>query len=195
MKRSFFQAAIVSILLYGCTTKRLEKKFDGNYRRMLRAIMNKSWREHPAKQQLYSHLPPITKTMQIRRARHAEHCWRSRGELISDVLLWTPSHSCAKQGDQLEPTYSSYVRIQGVALRTCRKQWTIGRCGEKGSGISVLMAWQNDEMMKLFKKELYLNCVLMLNWIIWKKTVLTLTLCIGLSAGTVEYTDCTSTEG
>ena len=48
MKRSFFQAAIVSILLYGCTTwtltKRLEKKLDGNYTRMLRAILNKSWR-------------------------------------------------------------------------------------------------------------------------------------------------------
>ena len=47
MKRSFFQAAITSILLYGCTTwtltKRLEKKLDGNYTRMLRAILNKSW--------------------------------------------------------------------------------------------------------------------------------------------------------
>ena len=46
MKRSFFQAVVVSILLYGCTTwtltKRLEKKLDGNYTRMLRAILNKS---------------------------------------------------------------------------------------------------------------------------------------------------------
>ena len=44
IKRSFFQAAVVSILLYGCTTwtltKRLEKKRDGNYTRMLRAILN-----------------------------------------------------------------------------------------------------------------------------------------------------------
>ena len=48
MKRSFFQAAVISILLYGCTTctltKRLKKKLDGNYTRMLRAILNKSWR-------------------------------------------------------------------------------------------------------------------------------------------------------
>ena len=53
IKRSFFQAAVVSILLYGCTTwtltKRLEKKLDGNYTRMLRAILNKSWRQHPHK--------------------------------------------------------------------------------------------------------------------------------------------------
>ena len=44
MKRSFFQAAVASILLYGRTTwtltKRLEKKLDGNYTRMLRAILN-----------------------------------------------------------------------------------------------------------------------------------------------------------
>ena len=100
MKRSFFQAAVTSILLYGCTTwtltKRLEKKLDGNYTRMLRAILNKSWRQHPRRHQLYGHLPPIMKTIQVRRTRHAGHCWRSRDELISDVLLWTPTHGRAK---------------------------------------------------------------------------------------------------
>ena len=98
--RSFFLAAVVSILLYGCTTwtltKRMEKKLDGNYTRMLRAILNKSWRQHPIKQQLYSHLPPITKTIQVRQTRHAGLCWRSRNGLISDVLLWTLSHGRAK---------------------------------------------------------------------------------------------------
>ena len=57
MKRSFFQAAVVSILLYGWTawtlTKRLVKKIDGNYTRMLRAILNKSWQQHPTRHQLY----------------------------------------------------------------------------------------------------------------------------------------------
>ena len=102
MKRSFFQAAVVSILLYGCPTwtltKRLEKKLDGNYARMLRAILNKSRQQHPKNHQLYGHLPPITKTIQIRRTRHAGHCWRSRDELISDVLLWTPTYDRAKVG-------------------------------------------------------------------------------------------------
>ena len=50
IKRSFFQAAVVSILLYECTTwtltKRLKKKLDGNHTRMLRAILNKSQRQH-----------------------------------------------------------------------------------------------------------------------------------------------------
>ena len=102
MKCSFFQAAVTSILLYGCTTwtltKQLEKKLYGNYTRMLRAILNKSWRQHPTRHQLYGHLPPITKTIQVRRTRHAGHCWRSRDELIRDVLLWTPTHGRAKAG-------------------------------------------------------------------------------------------------
>ena len=50
-----------------------------------------------------------------------------------------------KQGDQFEPTYSGSVRILGVALRTSWMGWTIGRGGERGSGISVLMAWQDDD--------------------------------------------------
>ena len=103
MKRSFFQAVAMSILLYGCTTwmltKWLEKRLDGNKPRMLQAILNKFWRQHSTKQQqLYGHLPSIMKTIKITRTRHLGHYWRSRNELISDVLLWTPSHGQAKTG-------------------------------------------------------------------------------------------------
>ena len=58
----------------------------------------KSWRQHPTRHQLYGRLPHITKTIQVRRTRHAGHCWRSRDELISDVLLWTPTYGPAKAG-------------------------------------------------------------------------------------------------
>ena len=102
MKRSFFQPAVLLILLYGCTTwtltKQLEKKLDGNYTRMLQAILNESWRQHPTRHQLYGHLPPITKTIQVRWTRHAGHCWRSRVKLISDELQWTLSYGQAKAG-------------------------------------------------------------------------------------------------
>ena len=101
MKRSFFQAAVVSILLYGGTTWTLTKwlkKLDGNYARMLRAILNKSWRQHPTRHQLYGHLPPFKITIQVRRTRHTGHCWRSKDELIGDVLLWTPAYGQAKAG-------------------------------------------------------------------------------------------------
>ena len=76
----------------------MEKKLDGSLSRMLQAILNKSWRQHPTKQQLYSHLPPIMKTIRNRQTRHVGHRWRSWDELISDILLWTPSHGQAKAG-------------------------------------------------------------------------------------------------
>ena len=101
-KTHFFEAAVVLILLYGCTpwtlTKSLEKKLGGNYTRMLRAILNKSWRQHLTKHHLHGYRPPITKTIKVRRTRHAGHCWRSKDELISDILQWTPLHGRAKAG-------------------------------------------------------------------------------------------------
>ena len=136
-------------LLYGCTTwtltKRLEKKLDGNYTRMLRAILNKSWRQHPTRHQLYSHFPPITKTIQVRRTRHAGHCCRNKDELIRDVLQWTPTYGQAKAGRPARTYILSYVRTQDVTLKTCQRRWMIGRSGERGSGISVLAARHDDD--------------------------------------------------
>ena len=57
--------------------------------------IHKSWRQHPTRHQRYGHLPPIRKTIQVRRTRH---CWRSKDELVSDVLLWTPTYGQAKAG-------------------------------------------------------------------------------------------------
>ena len=101
-KTQYFSSANTSILICGCTTwtltKRREKNVDGNYTRMLWAILNESWRQDPTKQQLYSHLPAITKTIQVRRTRHAGHCCWSKDELISDILEWTPSYGRAEAG-------------------------------------------------------------------------------------------------
>ena len=106
----------------------LEKKLDGNYTRMLRAILNKSWRQQTTKHQLYGHLPPIMKTIQVRRARHAGHCWRSRDKLISDILLWTPTYDRVKAG------WPARTYIQQL-------------CEDTGceSGISVLVAQHDDD--------------------------------------------------
>ena len=143
MKRSFFQAAVVSILLYGCTTwtltKQIEKKIDSNYTWMLRAILNKSWRQHPTKQQLYGHLPLITKTIKVRRTRHAGHCWRSKDELKSDVLLWTSAKGRAKAGRPAR----TYIQQLCENTGCCQKQRMTGRSGERESSISVMVA-QDD---------------------------------------------------
>ena len=145
----------MSILLYGCTTwtqtKRLEKKLDGNYTKMLRAILSKCCEQYwanaaskcceqywanaaskcceqywanaasnieqmlranaasnieqiPTRHQQYGHQPPITKTIKVRRIKHAGNCWRRRDELINDVLLWTPSYGQA-EAERLARTY------------------------------------------------------------------------------------------
>ena len=52
MCRSYFQAVVVSVLLYGCIkrtlTNHIKEKKEENYIRMLQAV-------HPTKQQLYCH--------------------------------------------------------------------------------------------------------------------------------------------
>ena len=145
MKRSFFQAAVTSILLYGCTTwtltKRPEKKLDSNYTRMLQAILNKSWRQHPTRHQLYGHLPPITETIQVRRIRHAVYCWRRKGR----THKWCTLMAVQEQDDQHEHTFSNYVRIRDVVQKTCLRRWTIGKSCERGSGITVLPARHDDD--------------------------------------------------
>ena len=159
MKRSFFQAAVTSILLYRCTTwtltKQQEKKQDGNYTRMLRAILNKSWQQHPTRHQLYGHLLPIMKTIQARWTRHAGHCWRSKDELISDVLLWTPAYGQAKAGrpartyiQQLcEDTECSPEDLPEVM--NDREEWR-----ER-----VRVSWQHDMMMMMMILVCYLMCL------------------------------------
>ena len=102
MKRNFFRATVESVLLYGSTTWTLTKKLndllDGTYTRMLRAILNISWKQHPTKTRLYGHLPPISTTVRQRRLMFAGHCWRSKDEIASDLLLWDPTHGDTKRG-------------------------------------------------------------------------------------------------
>ena len=150
MKRSFFQAAVISILLYGCTTWTLtkqlkKKKLDGNYTRMLTALLNKSWRQHSTRHQLYGHLPPITKTIQARRATHAGHCWRSKDELISDVLLWTPAYGQEKAGRPARTYIQQLCEDTGCSPEDLPKAMNEREGGERGSGMSVLVAQHDDD--------------------------------------------------
>ena len=65
----------------------------------------------------------------------------------SVMYSYGPPHMAKqKQDDQLEHTYRCYVRIRDVALKTCQKWWMIGRSGERGSGISVLVARHDDDI-------------------------------------------------
>ena len=114
---------------------------------MLRAILNKTWRQHSQSSSCTAIYPNlITKAIQVRRTRHTGHCWRSKDELISCILLWTPSHGRAKAG-RLARTYiyKNSVPIQDVALKTYWKRWTIEKGGGRGSARSVLVARHDDD--------------------------------------------------
>ena len=90
----------MSFLLVTVYTISLCDLYHINQNKELRAILNKSWQQHPTRHQLYGHLClPSRKLAKVdEQTRHAGHCWRRRDELISDVLLWTPTYGRAKAG-------------------------------------------------------------------------------------------------
>ena len=102
IKIDFFRASVESILLYGCSTWSLTKKLalqlDGNYTRMLRAVINVTWRDKIRNNDLYGSVAKISDTIRERRLRFAGHSWRSHDEIIHDVLLWTPTHGRRSRG-------------------------------------------------------------------------------------------------
>ena len=71
-------------------TKYLKKKLDGNYTSRQYAILNKSWKQQPTKQQLCGHLLPISQTIQVKHAAGGN--WRSKHKLVSNICQWTPMH-------------------------------------------------------------------------------------------------------
>ena len=147
--RQFFQAVAVSVLLYGCTTwtltKRLENKIDGSCTRMLRAALNKSWKQHPTKKQLYGHLPPITQTIRERRTRHAGHCWEKKWTNKRRALVGpnTRTHQTRAADKDLHRAAQRGFSI--TTRRTCRGRWRIGRSGGRESWRSVLPARPDDD--------------------------------------------------
>ena len=115
----------------------MEEKLDDKYKIILRVVLNKSWRQQSTKQQVYGHLPPITRTIKIRRTRHAGRCWRSKDEFISYIILWSPLHERTEAG---RPSRTDIQQFSS-ALKTCREQWTIDTGSEWKSGSTVLVAW------------------------------------------------------
>ena len=110
-----------------------EEKTGSNNTRMLCAVLNKSWKYHPTKQQLYDHLSPISQTIQVR-WRHAGHCKRIKDEFISLTLLWTPIQGCTSVG---RPTRT--VIHQLCVDRRCL--WCNGYCRRKWTQQHEFKSW------------------------------------------------------
>ena len=109
-KLKIFKAAVEPILLYVSETwtlsKKLEKRLDGTYTRLLMRVQNISWKNHHTKVYIYNNLPPVSSLVQARRVRFAGHCFRADQEVISELLLWKP-FSRSKRGRKL--TYPDVI--------------------------------------------------------------------------------------
>ena len=93
----------------------MKKSLDGNCTKMLHAVLNRSYKQHPTKQYLYGHLPLISKTFQVGWKRHAWNCWRIKDKLISDVLEWTLLDGGAS-------TLFTFFRLFSSSLLPCLSQ-------------------------------------------------------------------------
>ena len=149
MKRSFFQAAVVSLLLCGCTTWTLTNVWRKSLTTITQECCEQYWTS------------PGDSTLQSTNCTATYHPSRKLSKLDEPDMRNTVGevgtrskvmYSCGplhmdeqRQDVQLEPTYSSSVPIRDVALRTYRRQWTIGRGGDRGSEISVLIARHEDD--------------------------------------------------
>ena len=68
------------------------------------------------------------------------------GTNSSVMYSYGPPHMAEQeQDDQHEHTFSNYVRIRDVVQKTCQRRWTIGKSGERVSGIPVLPARHDND--------------------------------------------------
>ena len=102
IKIRLFIATVEAVLLYGCDTwtltKKLTKQLDGMYTRMLRMVLDISWKSHTTNIELYGNLPKLSQKIAERRLRLAGHCVRHTEEIASDIVLWVPSHGRTRVG-------------------------------------------------------------------------------------------------
>ena len=76
---------------------------------MLCTVFNKSWKQHPTKQQLYCHLPPISQTIQERQAKHAGQVRTNSMFSYGLLHMNTPA-----LGDQQKSIFISSVQTLGA---------------------------------------------------------------------------------
>ena len=162
---------------------------------MLRAILNKSWQQYPTRHQLYGHLPPITKTIQVRPTRHAGHCWRSRDELISDVLLWTPTYSRAKAGRPARTYIQQLCEDTGCSPEDLpeamndREKWRERVRDIRAASTDIPDNDDDDIYIYIYM------CVCVCVVYVCNTHTHTHKHTFAQSAGAVEYTDCFSADG
>ena len=70
--------------------------------------------DYPTNEELYGHIPPISKSLQQQRMRFAGYCWRSKG--AGDVLLWRPTHGHQPRGRPKKTYTDQWMDDRGSRL-------------------------------------------------------------------------------
>ena len=133
IKIKIFKACVESILLYGSETwtitKNMEARIDGCYTKLLRRVLNISWRDHITNKEVYDKLPHISKIIRQRRLRFAGHCIRSVDQPISRLIFWSPTGGSVRRGRR-NLTYSDTLckdigldKLEITQLMRDRKIW------------------------------------------------------------------------
>ena len=134
IKIRLFLCTVESVLLYNSNTwtltKQMEKSLNGTYTRMLRMVLNVSWKQHMTNKQLYGSLPRITDKIAMQRLRLAGHCIRHPEEIASKLVLWQPTEGRVKRGRKPVDYIDNIKRDTGLdninEIRTAmldRKVW------------------------------------------------------------------------
>ncbi len=132
-KVNIFQATVESILLYGSetwtVTTKVRKILDGCYTRLLRSALDVGWQSHTSNKELYGDLPRVSDKIKKRRLQFAGHCLRSSGQVVSDLVLWTPMHGKRSVGRPTRTYVDLLCQDTGqtpAELKTCmedRRVW------------------------------------------------------------------------
>ena len=120
MKLSIMHTTVKSVLLYGCETwtltKTLLKQLDGTYTRILRMILNVHWSQKVINEVLYGAIEKISTKIRCRFLKFAGHCLRRDDEVVSDLVLWEPTHGTRRRGRPPE----SYISSAKLEYRRAR---------------------------------------------------------------------------
>ena len=131
---------VISILLYGCTTwtlttRQLHKNAASNLEQVLAATTHKT----PTVRPPASSLTNQTCRTLLEKQGRTHKCW----------TRMDPTHGRAKAGRPARTYIQQLCEDTGccpdVVQKTYLRRWTIGKSGERGSGISVLPAQHDDD--------------------------------------------------
>ena len=111
-------ATVEFVQLYCCETwtltNSLLKKLDGTYTQILRMVLNIHWTHRIKNEILYGTLERLSNKIRRRRLKFAGHCLRREDDVVSDLVLWQPTHGTRMRGRPRNSNIKTLERDTGL---------------------------------------------------------------------------------